>query len=47
MRDAPEMEVRRDPRGYYTLTVNGRFAGNFETVTEAVIEYETLYENGA
>lgn len=41
----PEMEIKRSPRGYYTLTVNGEFAGNFDSVREATDEYESLYRN--
>ncbi len=39
----PAMEIKRDPKGYYTLLVNGEFAGNFDSVCEAAKEYEDLY----
>lgn len=39
------MEIKRDPRGYYTLLVNGMFAGNFDSISEAAQEYEDLYSS--
>lgn len=39
------MEIKHNPRGYYTLMVDGKFAGNFDSVQEAMDEYEALYAN--
>ena len=37
---AQEMKIERNPRGYFTLYLNGRFVGNFDTVREAIEEAE-------
>ena len=38
-----ECDIRHDDRhGYYTLTVNGQFEGNFDTMREAALEYEQI-----
>lgn len=34
-----EVRIVRNPRGYFTLYVNGQFAGNYDTVNEALAEY--------
>lgn len=34
--------VRSDKGPYYTLYVNDRFQGNYDTVTEAAGEYEQM-----
>lgn len=34
-----EVRIVRNPRGYFTLYVNGQFAGNYDTVNEALKEY--------
>ena len=39
------VEIKHNPRGYYTLYVDGRFGGNFDTYGEARREYEEEYEN--
>lgn len=37
MNELPEsVMIHRSPLGYYTVTVNGRFYGNYDTVSEAV-----------
>ena len=38
----PDMEIKRDERGYYTLFIHGEFAGNFDTHIEASDEAETI-----
>ena len=35
-------EIERSPRGYYILTVNGKFEGNYDTVSEATNEAEEI-----
>lgn len=34
------LEIKRNPKGYYTLYVNGVFHGNYDTVHEATMDYE-------
>ena len=34
------IDVKRNPSGYYTLYLNGQFAGNFDTISEALQEAE-------
>ena len=34
------MEIKRSPRGYYVLTVDGKFFGNYDTVSEAMDDYD-------
>lgn len=34
------IEIQRDRRGYYTLRIDGRFEGNFDTAEEAAREAE-------
>ena len=38
----PSMEIKRDERGFYTLYIDGVFAGNYDSYTEAVHDYEQL-----
>jgi len=38
-------EIKRDPRGYYTLYIDGVFAGNFDTRSEADREYNIILED--
>lgn len=35
-------EIKRDPRGYYTLYINGVFEGNYDTAAEAAQAYEQI-----
>lgn len=36
-------EIKRSDRGsYYTMLVDGEFAGNYDTVTEAAKAYEDI-----
>lgn len=44
MFEMPDVEISRNPRGYYTLYIDGKFAGNFDTFGEAVDEYYALRE---
>ncbi|MDY2836203.1 MAG: hypothetical protein SOW46_13520 [Candidatus Aphodomonas sp.] len=37
-----ECEIRRDERGYYTLTLDGRFEGNYDSYMEAAEAYEEI-----
>lgn len=41
------IQIARNPRGYYTLTVNGIFEGNFDTLKEAADEAEAVLEESA
>lgn len=42
MNEIPESAVIfRSPLGYYTVTVNGRFYGNYDTVSEAVKDLQS------
>ena len=38
----PDVEIKRNPRGYYTLMIDGKFAGNFDTAQEASKEAEDI-----
>ena len=38
----PIVEIKRNPRGYYTLYIEGDFAGNFDTAQEASNEAEQI-----
>lgn len=38
----PDVEIKRNPRGYYTLYISGEFAGNFDTAQEASNEAEQI-----
>lgn len=38
-------EIKHNPKGYYTLTIDGEFQGNFDTVEEAVNEASELIYN--
>ena len=42
MCNTPDVEIRRNSRGYYTLYVSGDFVGNFDTVQEAAQEAEDI-----
>lgn len=42
MSKVPDVEVKRDRRGYYTLLIDGVFAGNFDTAHEASMEAESI-----
>lgn len=37
-----ESEIKRNPRGYYTLRINGVFEGNYDGYTEAIEAYEKI-----
>lgn len=37
-----ESEIKRDPRGYYTLNINGIFEGNYDSYMEAIEAYEKI-----
>lgn len=37
-----ESEIKRDPRGYYTLHINGVFDGNYDSYMEAIEAYEKI-----
>lgn len=37
-----ESEIKRDPRGYYTLHINGAFEGNYDNYMEAIEAYEKI-----
>lgn len=37
-----EYSIEHDNKGYYTLFVNGKFEGNYDTVNEAIQEIERL-----
>lgn len=37
-----ESEIKRDPRGYYTLHINGVFEGNYDSYMEAIEAYEKI-----
>lgn len=37
-----ESEIKRDPRGYYTLLINGAFEGNYDNYMEAIEAYEKI-----
>lgn len=39
------MEIYRSNKGYYVLNVNGKDVGNYDTVSEAVNDYETEYRD--
>lgn len=41
------IKIVRNPRGYYTLTVNGIFEGNFDTAKEAADEAKAVLEKSA
>lgn len=36
------VSIKRDPRGYFTLTIDGEFAGNYDTLQEAYAELNEL-----
>lgn len=38
----PSVEIKYDKRGFYSLKINGQFAGNFDTVNEAAQEAEVI-----
>lgn len=42
MKDEPYVSITRDPRGYFTLMIDGEFAGNFDTLREAYAELKEL-----
>ena len=37
-----ESEIKRDPRGYYTLHIDGACEGNYDSYTEAIEAYEKI-----
>ena len=37
-----ELRIIHDPHGYYTMYIDGKFYGNYDTVSEAVADYESL-----
>lgn len=37
-----ESEIKRDPRGYYTLHINRAFEGNYDSYMEAIKTYEKI-----
>lgn len=41
-RTEAHMEIKRDPRGFYSLWIDGRFEGNYDTYTEAAKAYEEI-----
>lgn len=44
----PDMDIviSRNDRGYYVLTIDGRFEGNFDTLKEAADESERILFGG-
>lgn len=38
----PEVQISRDSRGYYVLTIDGVFIGNYDTLSEAADEAEEM-----
>ena len=45
MPDNEHINIFHDPRGYYTLTIDGKFCGNFDTIPEAANEAEQIVWN--
>ena len=41
-RTAAHMEIKRNPKGFYTLYIDGRFEGNYDSYTEAAKAYEEI-----
>nr|DAI45401.1 MAG TPA: hypothetical protein [Caudoviricetes sp.] len=37
-----ESEIKRDKHGFYTLCVDGKFEGNYDSYTEAANAYEEI-----
>lgn len=42
----PDVNISRDKRGYYVLTIAGKFEGNFDTINEAAQEAEKILNGG-
>lgn len=42
MSNTTDMEIKRHSQGYYSLFLNGRFEGNYDTQMEAVEAYEQI-----
>jgi hypothetical protein len=42
MPDNEHIDIVRNPKGYYTLKIDGRFCGNFDTIVEASKEAEQI-----
>ncbi len=38
----PDMEIRHEPQGYYSLYVDGIFEGNYDNQMEAVLAADAL-----
>jgi len=38
------VSIKSSGLGYYTMTINGVFVGNYDTVKEAADEYERMQE---
>ena len=36
------MEIKRNSKGFYTLYIDGRFEGNYDSYTEAAKAYEEI-----
>ena len=42
-----ECTIEKNSKGaYYTMTIDGHFAGNYDTVTEAAMAYDQMVEEG-
>lgn len=41
MKEGPLMDIRHE-NDHWTLYIDGRFIGNYDTATEAAIEYERI-----
>ena len=35
-----EIRIERNPQGQYEMTVDGKFFGNYDSITEATKDYE-------
>lgn len=35
-----DVKIIKNPKGYFSLFVNGEFRGNYDTISEAILEYE-------
>ncbi len=37
------MQIKHNPRGYYTMYVDGKFFGNYDRIGEAITDYENEF----
>ena len=39
-----DIQITRNPRGYYTLTIDGKFEGNYDSAEEASREVSSILD---